>query len=152
MQNIIRRTQRVIQRTERRKQRQTVASHKAEKRKYLKQLQQKQTRDLNDIKAARNARIEDWNLGPLAPNRAVGRGAAKYGALEREQLQGVQLPELMRRKQWPIVVGDRVLITQGVDKGQIGKVKELWKERDAVTVEGLNMVRLLQPDTTAALN
>lgn len=144
MQNIIRRTQRAVVRADRRNHRKTVAAQKHEKRKYIEQLQQKRTKDLQDVKAARKARMEDWNLGPLAPNRAVGRGAAKYGALEREQLQGVQIPEFMRRKVWPIVEGDRVLVTKGVDKGRIGVVRQVWKERDSVTVDGLNMVCLLR--------
>ena len=44
---------------------------------------------------------------------------------------------------WKIVTGDKVQIMSGRDKGQIGIVKEVIRDRQwpRVVVEGLNLVR-----------
>ncbi len=44
---------------------------------------------------------------------------------------------------WKIVKGDKVQITAGRDKGRIGTVKEVLRDRQwpRVVVEGANMVR-----------
>jgi large subunit ribosomal protein L24 len=42
-------------------------------------------------KALVNAK-EDWQLGPLRPNRAIGEGAEKYGALTAKQMQKPDIP------------------------------------------------------------
>jgi large subunit ribosomal protein L24 len=42
-------------------------------------------------KALANAK-EDWKLGPLRPNRAIGPGADKYGALTGSQMQKPEIP------------------------------------------------------------
>ncbi|KAF2200478.1 hypothetical protein GQ43DRAFT_463955 [Delitschia confertaspora ATCC 74209] len=139
MQNVIRRTQRTVRRAERAANRDTINKQKQEKRQFLRAQQQQQSATLQDIKNARKARIEDWNLGPLAPNRAIGRDAAKYGALDRIQSNPLEVPSFMRRKVWPIVEGDRVVITKGLDAGKIGTVKILFKEREAVAIEDLRM-------------
>lgn len=39
-----------------------------------------------------------------------------------------------------IVEGDRVVLLEGRDKGKIGKVLSLDRQRQEVTVEGLNLV------------
>lgn len=104
----------------------------------------------NDLVKARQARREDWELGPLAPKRDVGDYKEKYGTISTNRLTG---PELERKdidkaletvggKHLHIVTGDRVVILEGRDKGRIGKVKETSRERAEVTVEGLNMVCL----------
>ena len=41
---------------------------------------------------------------------------------------------------WPIMVGDRVVVMEGREKGKIGMVKGTDKEREELTVEGLNKV------------
>jgi large subunit ribosomal protein L24 len=37
--------------------------------------------------------------------------------------------------------GDRVLVTRGNDKGKQGKITRVLPERDAVVVEGINLVK-----------
>lgn len=100
-----------------------------------------------DIKAARLARREDWELGPLAPKRDVGLKKDTYGTVNTMRLRGRELTLEERLKLNPeggryptIVAGDRVVILQGRDKGKIGKVAALDAARQEVTVEGLNMV------------
>jgi large subunit ribosomal protein L24 len=103
-----------------------------------------------DIKAARLARREDWELGPLAPKRDVGLKKDTYGTISTMRLRGKELTLEERLKLNPdggryptIVAGDRVVLLQGRDKGKIGKVASLDAARQEVTVEGLNMVRFL---------
>jgi large subunit ribosomal protein L24 len=103
-----------------------------------------------DIKAARLARREDWELGPLAPKRDVGLKKDTYGTISTMRLRGKELTLEERLKLNPdggryptIVAGDRVVLLQGRDKGKIGKVAALDAARQEVTVEGLNMVRFL---------
>jgi large subunit ribosomal protein L24 len=112
--------------------------------------------------ALRNA-AEDWKMGPLRPNRAIGAGKDKYGALNVQQVQKPQIPtkfvkqrnELREKrgqelqyplvvddeKYFPIVTGDRVTIIKGRDAGRIGKVREVLPRTHEVVVEGLNKVR-----------
>jgi large subunit ribosomal protein L24 len=112
-----------------------------------------------NIRTARNNAREDWDLGPLRPNRAVGEEAETRGIYNREGLRDVplpkhwldsgdevqrkvktRLPENVLRNQWPIVEGDRVVIIRGLHKNKIGVVKELHKNENMVTVDGLNKV------------
>lgn len=53
---------------------------------------------------------------------------------------------MFENSRWKIVTGDRVQIMSGRDKGQIGVVKEVIRDRQwpRVVVEGLNMVRRLE--------
>mmetsp|Transcript_49966 Transcript_49966/g.95449 ORF Transcript_49966/g.95449 Transcript_49966/m.95449 type:complete len:244 (-) Transcript_49966:223-954(-) len=42
---------------------------------------------------------------------------------------------------WKILRGDQVMITQGKDKGQTGKVLEVYRKKNRVLVEGLNLAK-----------
>lgn len=110
--------------------------------------------------ALRNAK-EDWQLGPLRPNRAVGGGAEKYGALTAEKIQKPDISVKIQKnrnehrarrgipleyplvvddkKYFPIVKDDRVVILKGKDKGKIGVVQEVVAPTHEVMVKGLNM-------------
>lgn len=112
------------------------------------------------VQALRNAK-EDWQLGPLRPNRAVGEGAEKYGALTALQMQKPEIPtrtqknrnEVRERKgleleyplvvddkkYFPIVKDDRVVILKGRDKGKIGVVSDIIDRTHEIIVRGLNM-------------
>ena len=111
--------------------------------------------------ALQNAK-EDWQLGPLRPNRAIGGSAEKYGALTGPQISKPDIPvrilkqrnEYLERKgiplQYPLVVDDkkyfpivkddRVVILKGRDKGKIGVVQDVLERSHEVIVKGLNMV------------
>lgn len=110
--------------------------------------------------ALRNAK-EDWKLGPLRPNRAVGEGADKYGALTAMQMQKPEIPTRTQKnrnefkekkgleleyplvvddkKYFPIVKDDRVVVLKGKDKGKIGVVQEIIDRTHEVIVKGINM-------------
>ncbi|KAF1849888.1 uncharacterized protein K460DRAFT_274697 [Cucurbitaria berberidis CBS 394.84] len=110
--------------------------------------------------ALRNAK-EDWQLGPLRPNRAVGEGAEKYGAVTSVQMQKPEIPTRSQKnrnefrerkgleleyplvvdnkKYFPIVKDDRVVVLKGRDKGKIGVVQEVIDRTHEIIVKGINM-------------
>lgn len=112
--------------------------------------------------AKRNLR-EDYELGPLRPNRAVGPEAEKYGALGIEQLRRPPIAvETWKRtneareakglepkyplvvddkKYFPIAVDDRVMVMKGREQGKIGVVQEVLAESHDVLIEGINKVK-----------
>ncbi|KAF2872647.1 hypothetical protein BDV95DRAFT_491297 [Massariosphaeria phaeospora] len=109
--------------------------------------------------ALKNAR-EDWKLGSLRPNRAVGAGAEKYGAITGDQLRRPLIPwhlqeqrNLARVKQgrdieypivfkeekyFPIAEGDRVVVMRGREKGKIAVVEEIQDQTHEVHVKDVN--------------
>lgn len=110
-------------------------------------------------RTARKNAEEDWNLGPLRPNRAVGPDAVRHGAFKREQMREPQIPEhwfgakesVQKRMktqiprnvlhdQWHIVKDDRVVVIRGREKNKIGYVNEVLKESNQVTLRDLNKV------------
>lgn len=100
------------------------------------------------VKAARQARREDWELGPLAPKRDVGDVAEKYGAASPYLLRPPPLSEKEQKKALEpyggkllhFRKGDRVVMIQGRDKGKISTIREIDRERASVTVDKLNVV------------
>jgi len=101
-----------------------------------------QTRERNSlIRAARVARREDWELGPLAPRRDVGEGAETYGTVGKKLVEGVK-QRGVEKKDWGIRQGDRVVVTGKWERerGRIGEVGEVRSEKGEVVVKGLNLV------------
>ena len=80
-------------------------------------------------------------LGPLAPKRDVGNAKDTYGTLSPRRFRGVEKPK-GQYKEWGIVEGDRVVIVQDGhrEQGKIGTVREVRKEAEECTVQGLNQV------------
>jgi large subunit ribosomal protein L24 len=106
-----------------------------------------------DIKTARKTRREDWDLGPLAPRRDVGRYKDTYGTLDPMRIRGEVLTLQERLQVNPeggryanIVMDDRVVLLEGRDKGKIGKVIEVDSQRQEITVERLNLIDVAVPD------
>ena len=103
------------------------------------------------IKAARIARREDWELGPLAPKRDAGEKKLTYGTIDTMRTKGPLLSKRQQKEQREyiggkfrtIVQGDRVVITQGRDQGKIGQIVAMDHERGECKIAGLNMVCLL---------
>ncbi|KAL5120089.1 hypothetical protein ACEQ8H_001914 [Pleosporales sp. CAS-2024a] len=103
---------------------------------------------------------EDWELGPLRPNRAVGENAATYGALAGQQVQTPAIPTHTQKQrnetrakrgmelEYPLVVddkkyfhlapGDRVVVIRGREKGKIGLVQSILPDKHEVIVKGIN--------------
>jgi large subunit ribosomal protein L24 len=105
--------------------------------------------ETSQIKQARAARREDWELGPLAPRRDVGDLKDTYGTISSHRVRGTLLhhkdvEEKLKSvggKYMNIVAGDRVVLLEGRDKGKIGKIAATDAKRAECTVSGLNMVR-----------
>ncbi|KAM4066864.1 KOW domain-containing protein [Hirsutella rhossiliensis] len=88
-----------------------------------------------NIKDARRARREDWELGPLAPKRDLGFN--NYGVLKETTrldwtqggMQRVQPTVLEKRCAWAggskqlnLAPGDRVIVMDGPDKGKVDSI------------------------------
>lgn len=119
------------------------------------------------LQALRRAR-QDWLLGPLRPNRALGDGEEKYGAVgvryinrpeipvhtqkhrnEIREKKGEQLVYPLvatalnsneERKYFHIAKGDRVVVIKGREKNKIGTVKEISQHNHNVMISGVNKV------------
>ncbi|ODA83762.1 hypothetical protein RJ55_02278 [Drechmeria coniospora] len=101
-----------------------------------------------NLKDAKQARQEDWEMGPLAPKRDLGFN--NYGAFRETVRQdwtnhGLHQPrpELLHQrcawaggvKQLNLAVGDRVVIRDGPDKGKLDTIKSIQPESGTVTLE-----------------
>lgn len=94
---------------------------------------------------ARKARNEDWALGPLAPRRDVGDQADSYGTIP---IFNFSLPDKNpnRRPKWfHISEGDRVVVVNGREKGKIGVVNDLNKDKVSVQIRDINMADVSVP-------
>ncbi|KAI9845376.1 MAG: hypothetical protein M1838_001776 [Thelocarpon superellum] len=102
-----------------------------------------------DVRNARIARREDRELGPLAPRRDVGELKETYGSMSQRRVRGIEKPREERTRFWNIVVGDRVVLVDGRDKGKIGEVSAIYGKSEEVMVKGLNMVDVAVPSWMA---
>lgn len=101
-----------------------------------------------NLKDARKARKEDWELGPLAPKRDLGFN--DYGAFKENVRQdwsnyGLHQPNpkvIEQRCAWAggvkqlnLAPGDRVVIQDGPDKGKIDRIRSVQPQSGTVTLE-----------------
>ncbi|EFY99331.1 hypothetical protein X797_002320 [Metarhizium robertsii] len=101
-----------------------------------------------NLKDARQARREDWEMGPLAPKRDLGFN--NYGAFKemvRQDWTNYGLhqarPQLIEHRcawaggvrQLNLAPQDRVVIMDGPDKGKIDRIKDVQAENGTVTLE-----------------
>ena len=144
--------QKVIQRTKA-AQRQAVRRLQKEKehiergQAYNRRQEAQRVRKYNSslIADARKNRKEDWALGPLAPRRDVGDNADSYGSVP---IFNFQLPDKnpnVRPKWFHISEGDRVVVVKGREKGKIGIVNDLNKEKVSVQVRDVNVADISVP-------
>jgi large subunit ribosomal protein L24 len=153
-----------------REKRQKLARERWESKQSLAQRKKWELDNIINIrkKALENAR-EDWLLGPLRPNRAIGGAGEKYGALSGEQVQRPEIPvhtwkhrNEMRVKrglepEYPLVVDDekyfhiakddRVVVIRGRERGKIGVVQSTIARTHQVFITDVNTVcsRLCSP-------
>jgi large subunit ribosomal protein L24 len=127
--------------------------------------------------AARKARREDWELGPLAPRRDVGDQALKYGTAKEVQLQLCVHPsklhldwkmrhlppeKRMEKLGWKSVRAheweklgnlfyekDRVAVVRGPQAGKIAVVDKAHEKEEMISLKSVNMVRSLLPCLSA---
>lgn len=106
-----------------------------------------------NIRDARVAQREDWELGPLAPKRDLGFN--NYGLLKEPprmdwNLQGRRLmhPKMLEQrcawaggsKQLNLAPQDRVVILEGPDKGKVDRIRAIDMGTGSVTLEKYNQV------------
>ena len=111
----------------------------------------------HELNAAIKARHEDRNLGPLAPRRDVSK-VDQFGnywgsiSTDRALLRTKITPEQKEaRAAWAggpqylcVAPGDRVVITEGPDKGKIAAIGKINKDSMTVELEGnVNVVSRL---------
>jgi len=146
------------------KQRRALVADRAEAKASWQREQKFQARLRTSKRTALKNVREDYLLGPLRPNRAVGQDAPWYGALQVEDMQVPSNPlkvqkfknEVRERRglkpeyplvvddkmYYPIVENDRVVITKGVHKGRIGVVGDLRTEMGIYSIKGIPQVRI----------
>ena len=105
-------------------------------------------REREVLRNAHNARREDWEMGGLAPKRDIGVDRETYGTVDSALYEGKELRreernemlKQLKERYQTIVVGDRVVLLEGPDKGKIGLVKSKNVKRGQLVVDGLNKV------------
>lgn len=112
------------------------------------------------LKDAVRRRREDWEMGPLAPQRDTplrDETGAYWGSISLRRNLADNLPEKQRdlacrwaggRKTLCIKAGDRVAIMDGPDKGKISTIQYVQEEGGFVALEGDNLKVSLSVDTT----
>ncbi|TVY30574.1 54S ribosomal protein, mitochondrial [Lachnellula hyalina] len=154
MQKVIKRTVLAERQAARRLKRRTEKNTRDNNRSAREQRNYVRGDETNHLKQARLNRREDYELGPLAPRRDVGDWTDKWGTISSMRARGQDLHPRDREKIWEpwggkflnIVVGDRVVIIEGRDKGKIGVIKDVSRERGEVTVGGLNLIDVTIPE------
>ncbi|TQW00003.1 hypothetical protein V2A60_005416 [Cordyceps javanica] len=106
---------------------------------------------IDNIKDAKKAAKEDWELGPLAPQRDLGFN--NYGVVIQPIRQDwsnygqikYQTKVAEQRCAWAggakmlnLAPGDRVVILEGHDKGKIDTIKTIQLETGSLTLENHN--------------
>ncbi|KAI1210444.1 uncharacterized protein F4807DRAFT_423436 [Annulohypoxylon truncatum] len=110
-----------------------------------------------DVKNAKMAIKDAWELGPLAPRSDVGIHAGTRGAIKETQYGVFGRPtptQLEARCAWAggtkflsLAVDDRVVLMEGPDKGRIGKIMDIDPNKMEVFVDGLNKSNVaIDPD------
>ncbi|KAM3552962.1 hypothetical protein ARSEF4850_007135 [Beauveria asiatica] len=106
---------------------------------------------INNIKDAKQAMKEDWELGPLAPKRDLGfnkygvvttvirQDWSNYGQIKfRQKLAEQRCAWAGGAHMLNLVPGDRVVIFEGHDKGKIDTIKAIQPETGSLTLENHN--------------
>ncbi|KAF9738818.1 hypothetical protein PMIN02_003366 [Paraphaeosphaeria minitans] len=144
-----------------REQRQKLVTERHDdKRAFAEVRRWKQENVLAPIRQAKKNLKEDYEMGPLRPNRAFGPGADQYGVMSMQQLRrpivsaeswarknearmakGLE-PEyplvVDDKKYFPIAPGDRVMVMKGRELGKIGVVEEVIKDSHEVIIKDIN--------------
>lgn len=127
------------------------------------------------LKEERANRREDWLLGPLAPNRNVGKEKGKLGTISSDIVSNPDLPKAVRASPQGygydavdktgqgknklfkgrtivgnVVAGDRVVVVHGPERlrGQIGEVLSVDHKKEELKVKDVNIVSGLLPRTS----
>src|SRR5215469_7881088 len=170
---LLRRAQLAKRKAQRRLDRDKDAKVKEEEHETRRTILYQRTLFTDQLVAARKARREDWELGPLAPRREVGDQALKYGTINGNQLQTFVHPsklhldwkmrhlppgKRMEKLGWKSVgareweklgnlfyENDRVAVVRGPQAGKIAIVDKTFEEEEMLKLKDMNLVRSLLP-------
>ncbi|KAL4930644.1 mitochondrial 54S ribosomal protein uL24m [Aspergillus undulatus] len=145
MQKIVRRTALARNQAQRKAIRAAKAAEHEDLRSALRSQFAFKRNELDNIRAERLQRREDYLRGPLAPQRDVGPQGASYGAVHPQAMRPPDIPKHLRRKYINFAPGDRVCIMKGKDKGKIEVVTRVDPDNETVTVKDLNMADVYFP-------
>ncbi|KAF2223481.1 hypothetical protein BDZ85DRAFT_295747 [Elsinoe ampelina] len=97
----------------------------------------------------RQFRKADWEYGTrLLPRRDIGIKRTTFGTVDRNLDANPVVPEKWRKPTF-VAAGDRVVVLKGVDRGKIGKVREVHEDRQEIDLEDLNQYNFTVPDFVA---
>ncbi|KAL1302104.1 hypothetical protein AAFC00_002539 [Neodothiora populina] len=141
MQKLMQRTSAAQRQATRRAARQT---GKVENAQEWQNRQQRKARTASQsmyIKNERERRREAYEAGShLAPRYDVGEQADTYATVDAYILQGVNRTWRQYKNEiCPFAEGDRVVVTQGKEKGKIGRITTMDAQAGSVKINGLNM-------------
>lgn len=153
MQRVLKRTAQAQRQVVRRAAKSDKKEEQAVRNRYKQSLKAANQEIRTNLRDARRARKEDWELGPLAPKRDLGYNS--YGTF-REPLRqdytnsGVYVAKQKVNeqrcawagsiKQLNLVSDDRVVILEGPDKGKIDRIKDVNAENGTVTLQNHHKV------------
>lgn len=140
MQRVIRRTALARNQAQRKAIRAAKAEQRDELNDALRQRFAYNRMELDNIRAERERRREDWMRGPLAPKRDSGPEGKSFGALSPQMLNPPKIAKHLRRRYINIAAGDRVCVMKGREKGKINEVVRVDSENETVVVKDVNMV------------
>lgn len=146
MQKVLQRVQKARQQAAKKAKETTKSKEKAERRQYFDNVRRMQKSIAVDIKAERRNRRIDWETGSLAPRRDVGEKEESYGTVSIYNLYPPDKLEKDRLKWWPVDVGDRVVVTRGRDRGKIGTISDVVKDKGLVLIPGINVADVHIPE------
>ncbi|KAF9886233.1 hypothetical protein FE257_011956 [Aspergillus nanangensis] len=146
MQKIIRRTALARNQAQRKAIRASKNAEREDLKDTLRQRFAYERMELDNVRAERQRRREDWLRGPLAPHRDAGFDGKHFGALSPQAMNPPAIPKHMRRKYINIAAGDRVCIMKGKDKGKINEVIRVDANNETVMVKDLNMADVHFPE------
>ena len=146
MQKVLRRSQTAKRLAVQKSKEHQQGKERADRKRYNESVRRGQRSVANNIQEARQNRRIDWEAGSLAPRYDVGDKAETYGAVS---IYDFHVPDRLpkdRPKWWPVDVGDRVVITKGRDRGKIGAVTDIQRDRGAVVVRDTNRIDIWVPE------
>lgn len=125
-----------------------IAEHK-KKQKELLRNSSLVTKALNaPRRAAVKAMKEDWALGPLAPKRDIGELEGQLGTISLNQANLPEPTDAQVNQRWKMMgmnkfkEQDRVVVTQGRDRGKIGQIVLIDEVKMTCAIDGINRVSL----------
>ena len=146
MQKVLRRAQQAKQGAAKKSKDFQKGKEKAERRNYLDNVRRMQKSVAENIKTERRNRRIDWETGPLAPRRDVGEREETYGTVSVYDLHPPDKIPQDRLKWWSVDAGDRVVVTRGRDRGKIGTISEVHKNKGAVIIPDMNVADVSVPE------